>query len=87
VSESTASGGTIYGATQGSTMASPRSEPSTTMAGSSATSIGGDDRLGTTSSENFDQRMSDYAAQHNAPARTGSEVQPGDMGPANSKGE
>lgn len=61
-----------YGSTQGSTMTSPRSDDlragtsgAVTGAGSAATSIGGDDRLATTNSENFDQWMSDYAAQHN----------------------
>lgn len=124
-----------YGTTQGSTMTSPQSRDlrsgtsgAVTGAGSAATSIGGDDRLGTTNSENFNQWMSDYAAQHNgritrqqfldemgnrwdvvdaqrsgyltpgevreififenaSPARSGSDVQSGDMGPANSRGQ
>jgi hypothetical protein len=33
--------------------------------GSSATSVSGQERLGNTNSDNFDARMSDYAAQHN----------------------
>lgn len=63
------------GATQGSTMTSPQSTTSTDAnapsggalygSGSSATSVSGQDRLGTTNSDNFDARMSDYAAQHN----------------------
>ena len=124
-----------YGTTQGSTMASPRSDDlrsgtsgAVTGAGSAATSIGGDDRLATTNSENFDQWMSDYAAQHNgritrqqfldemgnrwdvidaqnqgyltpgevreifiyenaSPPKTGSDVQSGDMGPGNARGQ
>jgi hypothetical protein len=60
------------GTTQGSTMVSPKSDTTTGPAGgardgsgSSATSIGGSDRLGSTNSENFDQWASDYAAHHN----------------------
>jgi hypothetical protein len=135
------------GTTQGSTMTSPRSNASTDAnaptggarygSGSSATSIGGSDRLGSTNSENFNTWMSDYASQHNgritreeflaqmgnrwdqldaqhqgyltpdqveemlvitppgsalspdsvSPPRTGSDVQPGDMGPGNARGE
>lgn len=58
--------------TQGSTMVSPKSDTAAAPSGgarygsgSSATSIGGTDRLGSTNSENFDQWASDYAAQHN----------------------
>jgi hypothetical protein len=58
--------------TQGSTMVSPKSDTAATPSsgarygsGSSATSIGGTDRLGSTNSENFDQWASNYAAQHN----------------------
>jgi hypothetical protein len=129
------------GATQGSTMTSPQSGASSDAnapaggarygSGSSATTIGGQDRLGNTNSDNFNTWMSDYASQHNghitrqeflsqmgnrwdrldaehqgyltpvqvqeiliitpaessAPARTGSDVQPGDMGPSNSRGK
>jgi hypothetical protein len=60
------------GTTQGSTMVSPKSDTTPAPAGgarygsgSSATSISGGDRLGGTSSENFDQWASDYASQHN----------------------
>ncbi|HXR55200.1 MAG TPA: hypothetical protein VN858_00285 [Casimicrobiaceae bacterium] len=128
------------GATQGSTMTSPQSTTSSDAnapsggalygSGSSATSVSGQDRLGNTDSDNFDARMSDYAAQHNgrisrdefmsemgnrwdqldtrhngltpyevqeifvftppenaAPARSGSDVQSGDMGPSNARGQ
>ena len=94
------------GTTQGSTMASPRSSAASDASappggarygsGSSATSISGSDRLGNTTSDNFNTWSSDYASQHNgrtmdqqyaAPARTGTDVQPGDMGPGNSRGE
>lgn len=130
------------GATQGSTMTSPRSDTSSDAnapqggarygSGSSATSIGGSDRLGSTNSDNFNTWMSDYASQHNgritreeflaqmgnrwdrldaqhqgyltpdqveeilvitpeaasaSPPRTGSDAQPGDMGPGNARGE
>jgi hypothetical protein len=130
------------GTTQGSTMTSPRSNASTDAnapsggarygSGSSATSIGGSDRLGSTNSDNFNTWMSDYASQHNgritreeflaqmgnrwdrldaqhqgyltpdqveeilvitpeaasaSPPRTGSDAQPGDMGPGNARGE
>jgi hypothetical protein len=58
--------------TQGSTMVSPKSDTAAAPSGgarygsgSSATSIGGTDRLGSTNSENFDQWASDYASQHN----------------------
>jgi hypothetical protein len=134
------------GTTQGSTMTSPRSNASTDAdaptggarygSGSSATSISGSDRLGSTNSDNFNTWMSDYASQHNgritrqeflaqmgnrwdqldaqhqgyltpdqveeilvitpdsasspdsvAPPRTGSDVQPGGMGPGNTRGD
>ena len=111
------------GTTQGSTMASPRSD-------SAVNGPTGGDRLGTTNSDNFNTWMSDYASQHNgritrqefldqmgnrwdtldaqrqgltpyeiqeifvftpgenaAPARTGSDVQPNDMGPGNVRGK
>ena len=135
VSGTTTGRAATYGTTQGSTMTSPQSgelrsgtSGAVTGAGSAATSIGGGDRLATTNSENFDQWMSDYAAQHNgritrqqfmdemgnrwdvvdaqrngyltpgevreifiyehaAPAQTGSDVQSGDMGPANARGQ
>jgi len=48
------------GTTQGGTMVSPRP----VAAPSGHVPSGGEDRLGNTNSENFDQRMSDYAAQH-----------------------
>jgi hypothetical protein len=64
-----------HGTTQGSTMTSPRSNGSTDAnapmggarygSGSSATSVGGSDRLGSTNSDNFNTWMSDYASQHN----------------------
>ena len=130
------------GTTQGSTMTSPKSNASTDAntpsggarygSGSSATSIGGSDRLGNTNSDNFNTWMSDYASQHNGritreeflaqmgnrwdqldaqhqgyltpdqveeilvitpdtasatPPRTGSDAQPGDMGPGNTRGK
>lgn len=63
------------GTTQGSTMASPKANASSDAnaatagarygSGSSATSIGGSDRLGRTNSDNFNTWMSDYASQHN----------------------
>jgi hypothetical protein len=61
------------GTTQGSTMVSPKSDMTTNApsggarygSGSSATSISGSDRLGSTNSANFDQWASDYASQHN----------------------
>lgn len=128
------------GSTQGSTMNSPRSNDTSDAngptggarygSGSEATTIGGQDRLGNTNSDNFNTWMSDYASQHNghitrqeflaqmgdrwdqrdtqhqgltpyevqeifvftpgenmAPARTGSDVRPGDMGAGNSRGK
>jgi len=128
------------GATQGSTMTSPQSTTSSDAnapsggalygSGSSATSVSGQDRLGNTDSDNFDARMSDYAAQHNgrisrdefmsemgnrwdqldtrhngltpyevqeifvftppvnaAPARSGSDVQSGDMSPGSTRAQ
>jgi hypothetical protein len=141
-STSDLSGQVNRGTTQGSTMTSPRSNASTDAnapaggarygSGSSATSIGGSDRLGNTNSDNFNTWMSDYASQHNgritreeflaqmgnrwdqldaqhqgyltpdqveeilvitpdtasaAPPRTGSDAQPGDMGPGNARGK
>ena len=75
-----------YGTTQSSTMASPRSDDlrsgtsgAVTGAGSAATSISGDDRLAATNSDNFNGNAS--------PAHTGSDVQPGDMGPGNARGQ
>lgn len=56
--------GMAAGTTQGSTMNSPRSDTFPGASGSAATSSG-TDRLATTNSENFNQWMSDYAAQHN----------------------
>jgi hypothetical protein len=74
-STSDLSGQVNRGTTQGSTMTSPRSNASTDAnaptdgarygSGSSATSIGGSDRLGSTNSDNFNTWMSDYASQHN----------------------
>ena len=62
------------GATQGSTMSSPRANESSDAnaaangarfgSGSSATTIGGQDRLGTTNSDRFDTSASDYTTQH-----------------------
>ena len=145
-STSDLSGQVNRGTTQGSTMTSPRSNASTDAnaptggarygSGSSATSIGGSDRLGSTNSDNFNTWMSDYASQHNGritreeflaqmgnrwdqldaqhqgyltpdqveemlvitpqdnalssdsvSPRTGSDVQPGDMGPGNARGK
>jgi hypothetical protein len=69
----TATGTTAtYGTTQGSTMTSPQGARARNPAGASgpgaaatsSTSTGGHDRLATTNSDNFDQWMSDYAAQH-----------------------
>jgi len=67
--------GSTRGSTQGSTMTSPRSDVSPGAnapaggarfgSGSSATTIGGQDRLGNTNSDNFSTWMSDYASQHN----------------------
>jgi hypothetical protein len=63
------------GATQGSTMESPRPNTSTDAnapsggalhgSGSSATSLSGQGRLAHTNSDNFNTWMSDYASQHN----------------------
>jgi hypothetical protein len=94
-----------YGTTQGSTMASPRSDDlrsgtsgAVTGAGSAATSIGGDDRLATTDSDDFvDAQRQGYATPGGAreifhfgnasPAQTGSDVEAGDMGPGNARGQ
>jgi hypothetical protein len=71
-------------ATQGSTMTSPRSNDASDAnamggarygAGSSATTIGGQDRLGNTNSDRFDTSTSDYATQHD------------DMGTGNLRGQ
>jgi hypothetical protein len=87
------------GTTQGSTMTSPRSDTSANGptggarygSGSDATTIGGSNRLGSTNSGNFNPGMSDYTSQHpgnySSPARTGSDVQPDDMGPGNVRGQ
>lgn len=72
-STSDVNGQVTQGSTQGSTMTSPKPNTSTDAnapsgsagSGSNATSIGGQDRLGNTNSENFNTWMSDYASQHN----------------------